>query len=270
MGIKLVAIDIDATLLSSNHKILESTKQAVTKALAQGVKVVLCTGRPLAGVTPFLKELGISGDDQYVITFNGSIIETVSGKVLHKEGINRASYEAIDQYSKDHNVAYNVLDEDSKVYTSNRDVHVMTVIQAYENMDGVLIREPEEIPDVSMIKAVFCGDIPELDAQEPEIRKEFGDQFYIVRSVPYFLEVMHQGVDKGTALEKLAAQLDITADEVMVMGDEKNDLPMFAYAGTSVAMGNGTDEVKAVASFVTHSNDDDGIAYAFDKLVFKD
>lgn len=92
MTIKLVAIDIDDTLLSSQHQLLASTKQQVARALEQGVKVVLCSGRPLAGVAPFLNQLGITGDNQYVITFNGSIIETASGKILKEAGISRETY----------------------------------------------------------------------------------------------------------------------------------------------------------------------------------
>lgn len=100
MTIKLVAIDIDDTLLSSQHQLLASTKQQVARALEQGVKVVLCSGRPLAGVAPFLNQLGITGDNQYVITFNGSIIETASGKILKEAGISRETYQAIDDYSQ--------------------------------------------------------------------------------------------------------------------------------------------------------------------------
>ena len=76
--IKLIALDIDDTLLNSEGKILVSTKIALKKALENGIKVVLCSGRPMPGVRPFLNELGINSDDQYVITYNGSVIESVT------------------------------------------------------------------------------------------------------------------------------------------------------------------------------------------------
>jgi len=85
MAIKLIALDIDDTLLTSQHNISEKTKEALDKALNQGIKVVLCSGRPLAGVSPFLNDLGVAGDDQYVITYNGGLVETVSGKVLSRK-----------------------------------------------------------------------------------------------------------------------------------------------------------------------------------------
>ncbi|GKQ43378.1 hydrolase [Companilactobacillus sp. RD055328] len=269
MTIKLVAIDIDDTLLSSDLKILESTKVSIKKAIKEGIKVVLCTGRPLAGVTPYLNELGISGDDQYVITFNGSVIETVSGQVIEQQGLDNQTYREVDQFSKNNKLPYNVLDDDSVIYTSNRDVDVITVIQAYENLAGIMIREVDEMPsNFSIVKAVFCGTPEQLDDNEAAVRKEFDDRFYVVRAAPNFLEVMHKNVNKGNAVKHLANKLNIQPDEIMAIGDQRNDLPMFEFAGTAVSMGNGSDVAKKAADFVTHSNDEDGIAHAFDKFIF--
>lgn len=82
MSIKLIALDTDGTLLSSQNKILPSTKEAVKKALEQGIKVVLCSGRPLAGLEPYMKELGIKGEDQYAVTLNGAITRNANGEML--------------------------------------------------------------------------------------------------------------------------------------------------------------------------------------------
>ncbi len=89
----------------------------------------------------------------------------------------------------------------------------------------------------------------------------------VVRAGKWFLEMMNSKVNKGNALAQLSELLQIAPDEVMVFGDEGNDLAMFDFAGIAVCMGNGSDEAKAQADFVTASNDDDGIAQAFEKFI---
>lgn len=98
----------------------------------------------MPGVRPFLNELDINSDDQYVITYNGSVIESVTGKVINRLGISNAEYRRIDEYAQQHQLQYNVLDEDGEIYTSNTNVSRITVIQAWENDAGLLIRTPDE------------------------------------------------------------------------------------------------------------------------------
>lgn len=266
MAVKLIALDIDGTLLSSKQEILPSTKRAVTEALNAGIKIVLCTGRPLAGVSHFLKELGVAGDDQYVVTYNGAVTETVSGHVVAKHLLDRTAYEKLTAFGQAHQVPFNVLDENSEIYTADRDLHFLEVVQAMENSAGLKIRTPEEMPaDFEIAKGVFVGSEELLDATEPALRVEFEPQYSVVRASRWFLEVMAAGVNKGQALRDLAKVLDLDPAEMMAVGDEGNDLAMFAAVGVSVAMGNGSDEAKAGAKYVTARNDDDGLAMAIDK-----
>ncbi|ETY75395.1 hydrolase [Lactiplantibacillus fabifermentans T30PCM01] len=270
MTIRLIALDIDDTLLNSEGKLLASTITAVEKAVAQGIKVVLCTGRPLAGVAPYLKALHIDGDDQYVITYNGAVIESVAGRVVSKHLVDNADYRKMTAFGQEHHVPFNVLDEDSNIYTADRDVNWVTVVQGWENKAGLLIRDPEELPaDFQITKGLFVGDPKQLDAVEPLVEKTFGDHLYVIRAGEYFLELMNPVVNKGQALKDLAKILKLDASEVMACGDEKNDLPMFDFVGTAVAMGNGSDEAKAHANYVTGTNDEGGLAAAIEKYALK-
>lgn len=229
---------------------------------------MLCSGRPLPGVRPFLNELDINSDDQYVVTYNGSVIESVTGKIINKLGIPNAEYRHIDEYAKQHQLQYNVLDEDGEIYTSNTNVSRITVIQAWENDAGLSIRTPDELSnDFSIVKAIFVGEIDELNQIEPAVVKEFGGQYYVVRAADNFLEVMNAPASKGASLEILATELGIDAEEVMVFGDEQNDIPMFKFAGHAIAMGNGSKLAKYYATFVTDANDNDGIAKVLDKFI---
>lgn len=269
MTIKLVAIDIDDTLLSSQKKILPATKAALQRALEAGVKIVLCSGRPLPGVKPFLNEIGISGDEQYVITYNGSVIESVTGQVIAETGLTNQVYRQMDTYSKEIGLQYNVLDRNGEIYTSNHDVNRITVVQAWENSAGLLIRTPDELPaDFTAIKGVFVGETAELDQQEAAVHEAFGANNYVVRAADNFLEVMAPGVDKGAGLKKLAEALNLSASEILAIGDEKNDIPMFDFAGQAAAMGNAAPLAKEHATYQTASNDEDGIAQALEELVF--
>ncbi|APX73231.1 Cof-type HAD-IIB family hydrolase [Companilactobacillus allii] len=269
MGIKLIAFDMDNTLLTSSETLLDSTKTAVSKALDKGIKVVICTGRPLAGVTPFLNELGIKGDDQYVITYNGAIIETASGKPLIKHLINKDEYNKLVEYGDRNDIQYYALDDNSNVYTGNRDISRVAVLQAWENNAGIFVRTPDELPDnFQAAKFDYVGEQDKLDQEEPILTKNFEDQFSVVREGTIFLAVMNQMASKGSGLRNLAKRLDLTPDQVMAFGDERNDISMFKYAGTSVCMENGTDEAKGFADYITGDHNHDGIFQALEKFVF--
>lgn len=266
--IKLVTVDIDDTLLSSKKQILDSTKKVVRKAANKGVKVVLCTGRPLAGVVNFLNDLEIEGDDQYVITYNGGIIESVSGKVIRKHVLQRSDFDKMNKLSNDHKINFNVLDDQSNIYTTNHKLNWFTVMQAAENEAGMTILDPEDLPiDFDLVKGVFTAEIEDLDRFETEFRKIFSDGYYVVRSTPVFLEVLNSKANKGNAIRDLAEFMNIDTSQIMAVGDERNDLEMFNVAGTSICMGNGNAEVKKISTYVTSDNDHDGIAEAFEKFV---
>jgi len=220
MSIKLIALDIDDTLLASNHKISNDTKIALQKATAQGIKVVLCSGRPLAGVSPFLNDLGLSGDDQYVITYNGGLVETVSGKVLSRKILDNSDYRRIVKYVTDNKIQYYVLDDDSNVYTSDHDINRFAVIQAWENSAGIFVRTPDElVDDFEITKAAIIGEKADLDKYEQPVKKEFSDDFYVVRAGDNFLEIMNPTANKGTGLETLTDILSFKPEEVMAFGE---------------------------------------------------
>ncbi len=132
----------------------------------------------------------------------------------------------------------------------------------------MLIRQPDEFPDdYEVAKGCFVGDTELLNKVEPVLRKEFGEQLYVVRADDHFLEVLNSRVNKGNGLLELGQKIGIKPEEMAAFGDERNDISMFDVVGTAIAMGNGSDEAKKHANIVTASNDDDGIQKAFDKYI---
>ena len=267
--IKLIALDTDGTLLNSKNKILPSTKAAIKKALDQGIKVVLCSGRPIAGLAHFMKELGIEGSDQYAVTLNGAITRNADGKIMTQELVNNELYRKLTKFAKEQKVPFNIVDPDSRIITADRDVDYFELLQAWENTAPMFIRIPDEMPnDFQISKGCFVGDKDLLDQVEPVLRAKFGHELYIVRADDHFLECLHPNVNKGSVLKELGEKIGISTDEMIAFGDERNDISMFDVVGTAVAMGNGSKEAKDHADFVTASNDDDGIAKALNKFVF--
>lgn len=262
MSIKLIAIDMDGTLLNEHSELNPATIQAIQAASAQGIKVVVCTGRPLSGVTPFLKQLGITGDDNYVITFNGSMAQTVNGRIITSLTLTHEDYIDIEALSRKLNIHCHVESEDH-IYTANRDISPYSVGESSLVNMPIRYRTPEEMrPDLPIVKCMFIDQPELLEAAAAKLPQAFHDRYHIVRSAPYFLELMNPKASKGHALRDLSARLQLTADEVMAIGDQGNDLSMLKFATNSVAMGNAIPEAKALAKYETKTNVEDGVAHA--------
>lgn len=270
MAIKLIALDTDGTLLNSEGKILTSTKEVLKKALDQGIKIVLCSGRPVAGLKGYMDELGIRGSAQYVITLNGAIIRNADDDIIAEDLVSNDFYRKMTAFGMEYKIPFNIVDSHSRIITADHNVDPMIYQQAYENQAVLYIRTPDSIPEdnISIAKGCFVGDPALLDEYEPKIRKEFGKDLYVVRADPHFLELLNADVNKGNGLKTLCTKLGFNSDEVMAFGDERNDISMFKVAGTAVAMGNANDDAKQAADYVTASNDEDGIKQAVDKFVF--
>lgn len=263
--IKLIAIDTDGTLLNSQGEIQASTKEAISKALDRGVKVVLCSGRRIAGLAPYMNELGIKGEDQYAVTLNGAISRKASREIMTSDLIANSVYRQLTAYALSLKLPFNIVDFESRIITLNHDIDPMVYQQAYENQAVLFVRSVEEFPEKgqAIAKACFVGSQELLDRVE-----DWGQDFNVLRTDARFLELLNPKVNKGQGLKELCGRLEIAPEEVMAIGDERNDLDMFAFTGTSVAMGNGNDLVKQAADYVSSSNDEDGIAQALEKFVF--
>lgn len=270
MAIKLVALDIDGTLLNSHFEILSSTKEAIKKALDQGIKIVLCSGRPIAGLQGYLDELEISGSNEYAITLNGAIIRSTDGKIITSNLVDNKFYRPLVAYGIEHNIPFNIVDADSKIITADHNVDRWVYQQAYENNATLYIRQPDEMDmaELKIAKGCYVGSEEFLDKCEKKVQERFGKDLSVVRTDKYFLEVLNKHSNKGAGLTELAEYLDIEPDEVMAIGDERNDISMFNFAGIAVCMGQGHEDAKKAADYVTASNDNDGIAKAFDKFIF--
>lgn len=268
MSIKLVAIDIDGTLLDSNRKISERVKKRLTEANEKGTYIVLCTGRPLPGVREQLTELNLFGDNDYVITYNGSLVQaTKSKQIISKHTLTYENFLEIEEMSRNVGAHLHTIDEKA-IYTANRDIGKYTVHEAFLVDMPLKFRTLEEMsPDLNFIKMMMIDEPAILDKAIAQIPESFKEKYTTVKSTEFYYEILNKNASKGIALNELATHLGISPDETMAIGDNENDLSMIEAAGLGVAMGNATENVKNMANAHTTSNDEDGVAVAIENFV---
>ena len=264
---KLIALDMDGTLLNEEKKVTERTHKAIKEAREKGVTVVLATGRPIDGVTRFLEELDMFTENDYALTYNGGlVIKTKSKEVISKIGLIGEDLHYLYELSKEFGVNIHAFSEHEGLITPKHNKY--TDVEANINNISINIKDFSKIEkDHSFIKIMMIDEPEILQNAIDKLPKEVLEKYTVVRSAPYFLEFMNKKVNKGTGLELLAKHLGIKQEEVMSMGDAGNDLDMIRYAGMGIAMENAFEEVKKEANYITASNNEDGVAKAIEKFV---
>ncbi|WP_058910700.1 sugar-phosphatase [Entomohabitans teleogrylli] len=267
MTIKLIAIDMDGTLLLPDHTISPAVKNAIAAARARGVTVVLTTGRPFAGVESYLKELEMVNDSDYCITYNGALVQKASdGSTVAQTALTYDDYRYLEKLSHEVGSHFHALDRHT-LYTANRDISYYTVHESYVATIPLVFCEAEKMdPATQFLKVMMIDEPAILDRAIARIPPEVKEKYTVLKSAPYFLEILDKRVNKGTGVKSLADALNIEAHEVMAIGDQENDIAMLQYAGVGVAMGNAIDSVKQAADFITASNLEDGVAQAINQF----
>lgn len=264
MNYKLMAVDMDGTLLTSEKTISPKTVEAVEKAYDAGKYVTISTGRPIQGLS---KYEDIIKPDVPVITYNGAmIIKLHSQEVLFHQCVDSASAKEV--IEKGNEIGTTVIVwSDNKLYANK----INDRVNSYKLLSGL---EPILIEDID--KLVKQGVTKMLWLDEAEKHFEYQkmlDETLVNRRIVYctsqptFLEFMGEGVSKAVALEKLGQMLGILREESIAVGDGFNDLEMIEYAGLGIAMENAPEAVKEKADYITDGNDNDGVAKAIEKFM---
>ncbi|MBJ7689121.1 sugar-phosphatase [Weissella confusa] len=268
MAIKLITIDIDDTLVNTAKQVTPRVKAALQEATAQGVKVVLTTGRPLPGVQEYLDELGLNHqDDQYAITYNGGVVQTTNGEEIGGKELAYSDYLRLREVA-DELGAYLQVETIDAAYTSAKEINYWASRENFLIKMPLFIKPVDEMdPNDHYVKFMFIGDEADIDAWRDALPNDVKEAYYIVKSTPQHLEFMHKDATKGSGLLTLADKLGIDQSETMALGDQQNDITMIEAAGLGVAMGNAVPEVKAVADVETTTQNTDGVGVAVEKWV---
>lgn len=265
---KIIALDMDETLLQPNKTISKEDKEALIKAQEKGIYVVLATGRPIFGIRKYIDELQIP-DKGYAICFNGAEVTTIDTKErIYNEKLNGEDLHYLADLSKKLNVNMHGFDKNGCF--SERMSKYTELEITLNHIDLNYVKYSDFDKDHEIIKLMYVDEPDYLDSVIEEFPSDIYKRFNIVKSAPFFLEFLKPTADKWYALEALAKHLGVKSEEIITFGDEKNDYLMVKNAGLGIAMGNAIEDVKKVAKFITVKNTENGIAYALNKFVFNE
>lgn len=259
---KLVAIDLDDTLLRGDLSISEGNIRAIRQAIGQGVTVMIATGRMYASALPFAKQLEL---DVPLITYQGALVKTsVSGEVLYEKLLDAQTAFAAIRIGREHGVHMQAYSQD-RLYAQEANEHA----DAYTRLSRVPyhVRDLMDVSAEGVPKLLYAGEPEFLDRFAPKVREALGNRANVFKSKPYFLEVTHPEATKGQALDYVVRRMGIARENVMAIGDSYNDIDMLEYAGLGIAMANAPEAIRRKADYVTGHHEQDGVAEALRRFV---
>ena len=261
--IKLIATDVDGTLLDNNSKLSTINRNAILECLKRNIGVILATGKTFDSVLHLIKSLGLKLPQ---ITLNGAITVGCDLNIIESIKISPDNYFKIIKVIKKRGSTPLAALEDGRIFYD----------EYHQDMEG-LERIGEKIEKVHDIETDYFArntvdiNIPilESDPLDKYLRDRFSNDLQFVRSGKYFFDILHLDATKGNALIKICKSLRIKRDEVVVFGDSPNDLSMFDVAGLAIAVENSYPEVKKKAGIITDENYNSGFGKAIYKYILK-
>lgn len=272
MDIRLLALDLDGTIVGHNNHISERVTKAIQAAQAKGIQVAIATGRMYASARKYHQHIA---SELPLIAYNGALIQdTFTEKILYHlpipSDIALALINELEQpqWRSKLNIHLYVNDQlyvrqinnETKRYAERSNIEAIAVADFHEFLDNNV--NPTKILALGTSRKVINQLMNSLKVRFTS------EQLYLTQSTPIFLEATHHEANKGTGVRYLAEQiLGLKAEQVMTIGDNFNDVSMLNYAGLSVAMGNAPDAVKEVAQWVAPRIELDGVAVALEKFL---
>lgn len=261
--IKLVATDIDGTLVKWDARVSDGVKDCIKKLQEKGVKVVLVTGRMHCATKHLRDELGLNSP---VVSYQGGLIKDSDGKTLYQENLDSDCAKEIINWAHKNDVHLNLYIDD-KLYVEKDDDCVKRYTDGKFVPYTVCPFESLEIENVNKILAIDYGNAERVTGWVNELQAKF-PELYIVKSTPFFCEIGSSMAKKSLGVEFLAKHWNLSQDEILTIGDQNNDIELLKAGGVKVAMGNATPELKECANYITDSVENDGFVKAIEKFCF--
>ena len=262
--IKLIALDIDGTIMDRGFNISKGVKSAIKKAIDNGIHVILATGRMYSATVPIAAELGLVTP---LVVYQGSLIQEFHESdriLLHytmPENISLQLVKDLRSYGIQVNAYLNdnlYVENVSPIlteYASKRNIPVYKI----DSFDSIENFEPTKVMGIDY-------DISLIDKLKNELREKYGVTINITKSTPNFCEFVNNKCSKANSILYLAERFGIEKSQIMAVGDQENDMEMLEIAEIGVAMGNADEELKKIADYVTDTVDNDGAALAIEKF----
>ncbi len=259
-NIKLIACDLDGTLLDSNKNVSQDNQDTI-KSLKE-CKFVISTGRPLAGITYLNEMLDLNKDDCYSICYNGAvIINNKTKKIISSCTIPYSYIIEVFEFAKKYNLNFHAFKDDGTLLTNEKNEYT-AVEEKINKIEAKVIDFYSINQNTKFIKCMIVSSKENLDKVINIVPNSLSNKMNVSRSSNIFLEFQSFDSNKGLGIKKLAKHLNIDIKDTMAIGDQDNDRSMFEVAGISVLMENGNMDLKEYVDFITTSNDSSGVANA--------
>lgn len=260
----MITIDVDDTLLTDQMTVSEETKHALAMAINEGVTITLATGRMFASARQIASQVKLNVP---LITYQGSLVKNLlDERILYERAVPGNISSFLFDYAKKHGFHLQAYYNDQLVGVKENEK-----LRKYSAVSKVpfFIQSEAEILSHPLTKLLFFEEPDVLNTMAQDLIKEIGDEVYITKSKPYFLEILHKEGTKGHAVAFLADYFGCSLDEVIAIGDSWNDREMIETAGLGVAMENAVPALKEIADYVTKSNNENGVKHVIDKFILR-
>ncbi len=262
--IRLLLADVDGTLVTQDKVLTEAAKQAARELHDAGIALAITSGRPPRGMSMLIEPLALQGA---IAGFNGGVFVNPDLTVIESHTLDPAIAQQTLKLILDKGLDAWVYTEDEWLIRDKEAPHVARETWTVK-FDAKVVTSFTDAQLAHAVKIVGISDDPDLVAAcEKVVQNTLGVKASAARSQPYYLDVTHPQANKGTVVTTLSKILNILPAQIATIGDMPNDVLMFRKGGFSIAMGNASNEVKAQASAVTDSNEEEGFAKAVRKFV---
>jgi Cof subfamily protein (haloacid dehalogenase superfamily) len=262
VGVRLIALDLDGTVIGADLVVRDRVRESVIRAQAQGIAVTIVTGRMFAAARPFAQALGISGP---IVCYQGAgIFDVASGRIVQQTPVAQAvTREVLARAKADsfHAQCY----ADDRLYVEAMNEWTRKYISLSQVEPIVIPSLIAKFTDQPTLKIVLVDEAERATAYTETLKSLLGSRAYVTRSHPDFVEVLDPGVDKGRALHVVAAHYGVPIEATLAVGDSWNDLPLLTTAGIGIAMGSAPTELLARADAVVADVAHDGVAEAIER-----
>lgn len=264
---RMIALDLDGTLTNSKKEVTEQTKEVIKEVIAQGISVVLASGRPRIGIQSVADRLELSKLGGYIIAYNGGqIFDCKQNRILFQSLLPRQYYSELCQWARQYQVQPLTYNMTSVVAENAQDRYVKQ--EAYNNSVSIQkVENLETYVSYPVVKFMIVGEPEKLNPLYLKLKENYKGKLGVFFSEPYFLEIVSLGIEKAKALKWLLNHLSLERENLIAFGDGLNDIPMLEFAGYAVAMENACQEVKEKADYITLSNDREGVAEAIKAFI---
>lgn len=263
---KLIATDMDGTLLTSNSEVSIQNEKAIISAQEKGIKFVLASGRPVEAMKKYSNQLKMDKYEGYIVAFNGAqIVDCKTKETIFSEPLSNEDIEYIYNRSKELGVTL-ITYIDEYIYMSELNEYADIEISV-TGMKALKINGINDILDKQIMKFMFV-DTPENISKYLEVmKKEVGGKYFLAISNPHFLEIANIKASKGNSLKALCKILDIDLKNIITCGDSYNDVDMLKLEGLSVAAKNAPEDIKKICNYVSCTNDEHILEDVINKFI---